>query len=168
MNETRKKFRDKYAFSKLESILNDVCMIMGEAKENVISKRRYGDFVLARHLYHYIAAKNTPFTLTQIGKVSGGRDHATVLNSKKRILELIEPVGPNNKIPNQNIFDIVKELDKFSNPEAVNFEQEDSEVEEVEKLCREVLSTFDSISEHLEELREKFKIKSKLYTSKFR
>jgi len=52
----------------------------------IASKSRHKEHVEARHIIHYLMSRHTEMPLASIGAITG-RDHATVLNSKRRVEE---------------------------------------------------------------------------------
>lgn len=77
--------KEKRAMLRLDQILNMVCNYTGLTPEYLNMKTREKHIVIPRQIAHYLAAKNTKLTLTQIGAFFGGKDHATVLYSVKTI-----------------------------------------------------------------------------------
>jgi chromosomal replication initiation ATPase DnaA len=58
----------------------------GVAYHYIASRSRERDHVEARHIIHYLMSRHTKFPLASIGAITG-RDHATVINSKKKVEE---------------------------------------------------------------------------------
>lgn len=73
---------------KSENILFDVVEnITGFSKEQLISKSRKGELVMARHICFYVLKKRTSYSLSRIGHAIGLRDHSTVLHGLGKINE---------------------------------------------------------------------------------
>lgn len=64
----------------LDNILKVVCSFFEVTIEDLKSKRRIPEFVIARRFYCYLAREKTKASLHQIGKKIN-RDHSTVLYS---------------------------------------------------------------------------------------
>lgn len=60
----------------------------GVPEADLVSPRRDGETVLARFIAIWIAKRRLPYSLPQIGRHMGGRDHTTVLNALDRIEKL--------------------------------------------------------------------------------
>lgn len=58
--------------------------------DDIISKTRKREVVQARQMYHHFMRKYTKLSLTRIGDMTGGREHATVLHSLKTVNNLVE------------------------------------------------------------------------------
>lgn len=71
-------------------LLRMVCAATDISINDVCSSRRTKIHVRARHLYFWIARKFTGLSLPQIGMISGGRDHTTVLHGCRRVDRLIQ------------------------------------------------------------------------------
>ncbi len=74
----------------IDDILDKVCDHYNVTPEQVNSKSRKRDYVLARQLSMYLAQKYTKMPASRIGKLVGNRDHSTVIHScaqiEKRLL----------------------------------------------------------------------------------
>lgn len=72
---------------KLEELMELICEFNSVTVQEVKSKSRKQEVVRSRHLFHYFAWKyfKGEATLDAIGKVSN-RDHATVMNSRDRVI----------------------------------------------------------------------------------
>jgi hypothetical protein len=57
---------------------------------DIRSVRRMKEVILPRHIAMYIAKSLTLKSLTEIGRMFGGRDHTTVLNAVRKIERLIK------------------------------------------------------------------------------
>ncbi len=56
---------------------------------NLSSKSRKRDIVAARQVAHYLACKLTKCSLAEIGAEIGGKNHATVLYSKRTVTDIM-------------------------------------------------------------------------------
>jgi chromosomal replication initiator protein len=74
----------------VEQILQKVCEFYGIDKNVLQSKTRKREIVLARQVAMYFSKNFTSSSLSSIGAVIGGRDHATVLHSCKTVKNLLE------------------------------------------------------------------------------
>jgi chromosomal replication initiation ATPase DnaA len=73
----------------LVRILSVVCDVVYVDIQRVCDKKRYGgNITIARHLYCYLAKKNTEYTFREIGEIIN-RNHATVISSVKHIEDMI-------------------------------------------------------------------------------
>ena|ERR1700741_544502 len=70
-------------------IENTVCNHLKVHLHLINADTRIQNVVLARHLIMYFARKYTGFSLSEIGKKLGGKDHATVIYACKRIDKMI-------------------------------------------------------------------------------
>ncbi len=74
----------------IDDILDKVCDHYNVTPEQVNSKSRKRDYVLARQVSMYLAQKYTKMPASRIGKLVGNRDHSTVIHScaqiEKRLL----------------------------------------------------------------------------------
>ena len=66
-------------------ILHTVADYFNLAIESLISKKKDRKTTLARHIVIYLMREEHDFTLTEIGKELGGRNHATILHSYEKI-----------------------------------------------------------------------------------
>lgn len=74
----------------LDYILTRICSESKLTPEYLCMKTRERVIVVPRQLCHYMAAMRTKHSLSEIGFFFGGKDHATVLNSKRKIQNLID------------------------------------------------------------------------------
>ncbi|MBQ7663211.1 chromosomal replication initiator protein DnaA [Prevotella sp. E13-27] len=65
----------------IDDILDKVCQHYNVSQQNVFSKSRKRDYVLARQISMYLAQKFTKMPTSRIGHLIGGRDHSTVIHS---------------------------------------------------------------------------------------
>ena len=85
--------------SELYVILNKVCAHLGVNKEALAGKFQGRELSDARHIYFYIAKKNTSKTLVDIGEVLN-RNHATVIHAIKKVNNIPELLNIANEIEN--------------------------------------------------------------------
>jgi len=74
----------------LEFIKDTVCNHFHLKTDSLHSKSRKRDIVQARQIAMYFAKKLTNYSLSAIGSVIGGKDHATVLYAYKNVNNFIE------------------------------------------------------------------------------
>jgi len=74
----------------IERIIAAVSEFYGLASEDLVSAKRKADVLLARQAAIYLMRENTGISLKKIGEIFGGKDHATVINSVRRIEKEIE------------------------------------------------------------------------------
>lgn len=67
-----------------------VCKEFGTTWENIVGRNRRYHIAIARHAYCYLAYQLLGKSLKTIGRELGNRDHATVLNSKRTIQDLMD------------------------------------------------------------------------------
>ena len=65
----------------IDDILEKVCLHYNVSQQNIFSKSRKRDYVLARQISMYLAQKFTKMPTSRIGQLIGGRDHSTVIHS---------------------------------------------------------------------------------------
>jgi len=65
----------------IDDILERVCQHFNVTQQQVFSKSRKRDYVVARQISMYLAQKYTKMPSSRIGQLIGGRDHSTVLHS---------------------------------------------------------------------------------------
>jgi len=78
----------------LEEIKEIVAGVCGVFVENIDNKRRFKPGRLARQFVHYYGLLLTKLSQSDIGARTGGRTHATVINSRKRISQLSQTGFP--------------------------------------------------------------------------
>jgi len=65
--------------------------------KNISSRCRKNEYVMSRHIFHYLMRKHTQRTLASIGQVTN-RDYSTVLNSAGVLRDLIDTNSETRKI----------------------------------------------------------------------
>lgn len=88
------------------NIIDAVCTYYDIKPPDLTGKRRVSHLLNARYVATYILKNDAGITLSEIGKVLGGRDHSTVLHSLKKI----ESDLSNNMQLQQDITEIKKRL----------------------------------------------------------
>jgi hypothetical protein len=73
------------SFLKIETILLATSVVTGFWVKDLKGLRRTKKLVDARHVFFWIAAEKTTASLTQIGRMCGGRHHSTVMSGLDRI-----------------------------------------------------------------------------------
>ena len=87
--------RDMFGASRMnsvtiETIIRVVSEHFGLTPNDLKAKRKPQNVVYPRQLAMHIARKITEFTTTEIGEYFGGKDHATVMYSDRKIIERIK------------------------------------------------------------------------------
>lgn len=70
-----------------------VCEYYGITAEKLVRKTRDFETVRPRQVAHFVARRFTSRSLPEIGRMIGGFDHTTVMNSSRRIESLMETDG---------------------------------------------------------------------------
>lgn len=78
----------RYRAESLNAIIHDTASKHGLTFDHLVSKGRTADIAEARHEAVLRAHETGKYSLSQIGRAFGGRDHTTILNSIKRGREL--------------------------------------------------------------------------------
>jgi len=65
----------------VDEIIEGVCKHFNVSQQNIATKSRKHDLVVARQVSMYLAQKYTKMPASRIGKLVGGRDHSTVIHS---------------------------------------------------------------------------------------
>jgi chromosomal replication initiator protein len=74
----------------VEEIISTVCKHFGLENSAIHTKSRKREVVQARQIAMYLAKQNTDLSSSKIGKLIGGKDHATVLHACKTVKEQCE------------------------------------------------------------------------------
>ena len=74
----------------LNGILTDVSDYYGLKITDVTSDSRLSEFVRARDMFAYLCREYTSASYNDIGQMLGGRNHATIIHSNKKIKEYAE------------------------------------------------------------------------------
>lgn len=69
----------------MDSIAKIVCATSAVSRDDLFSKNRSRQIVNARHVSMFLCYKYTSYSLKEIGKHFGGRDHTTVIHAMKTI-----------------------------------------------------------------------------------
>lgn len=73
-----------------EKIRSVVCKFYSISEDSILSKTRVREVANARHITMYLSKQFTKRSLSEIGRVVGGRNHATVLHSCSVVGDLME------------------------------------------------------------------------------
>jgi chromosomal replication initiator protein len=103
---------------KVESIVKYISDETGVSVKDMISKKRFKEVVLARHIAMYLTCKHTSMTFKGIGRFFGGRDHSTVLHAKENVVNQMEVYRDMRKKVEE--FDNYIKLDTFDFPQLEN------------------------------------------------
>ena len=87
-----------------DSIISAVCGYYKFKKDELIGKSKKADLVKARHICAYLIYELLGLPLAVVGKIMGGKDHTTIINSRNKVEKLMRL---NSKIS--------KELDDIKN-----------------------------------------------------
>jgi len=74
----------------VEKILDSVCIYFNLDKSLIHTTSRKQEIVQARQITMYLAKKHTAYSYAHIGKIVGGKDHATVVHACKTVKDQIE------------------------------------------------------------------------------
>lgn len=74
----------------IQAIQDEVAKYFNLTVENLRSKRRTKDFVLARHIAMYLCKELTTKSYPQIAAKFGGKDHTTILHAHKKITKALD------------------------------------------------------------------------------
>lgn len=74
----------------LNGILEDVSSYYGLEITDVTSNSRLSELVRARDMFTYLCREYTSASYNDIGQMLGGRNHATIIHSNKKIKEYAE------------------------------------------------------------------------------
>lgn len=74
----------------LDAIMKKITEHTGVSAELMKSKTRLREVVFARHLFFYIASKDTSQSLKTIGIFMGDRDHTTVIHAARTIHNFLD------------------------------------------------------------------------------
>ncbi len=72
-------------YPSVSSIIDLICESMDVSRLDILSQRRQPGVVLPRQIAQAIACRLTPYSLPQIARDFGGRDHTTILHAKQKI-----------------------------------------------------------------------------------
>lgn len=95
----------------LEKIFTEVCNYYSVDKKDVKSKGRKSEWAWARHVYFWLSCRFTKKKLTQIGRLSSGRDHTTVIHGRNTVRDIIK-FDKDREREVREISGIVKNLSK--------------------------------------------------------
>jgi chromosomal replication initiator protein len=75
----------KRAYPPIRAIQAVVASHYDVTRADICSARRMKEIVIPRQVAMYLAKELTPFSLPQLGRHFGGRDHTTILHGIRRI-----------------------------------------------------------------------------------
>lgn len=61
----------------------------GQRYSDIVGNVRKREYVVARHFYYWLAWQYTRKSLNQIGKITGGVDHSSVIHGRDTIEDLL-------------------------------------------------------------------------------
>jgi len=76
-----------------DDIIEAVCKLFNLKRDDLLGKKKTREVVEPRQLCMYCMTEMLDLPLVAIGKIFGGRDHATVLYSKNRIADKAKMIG---------------------------------------------------------------------------
>ena len=79
--------------SSFDAIVFRMCKVFGLTQVELVSKSRCKRVVFARQAVVYWACRRTDLSLVRIGRLIGGKDHSTVLHSKRKYPQLRAEMG---------------------------------------------------------------------------
>jgi chromosomal replication initiator protein len=71
-------------------IISAVCRHFSVSKDEITSNKRKKELIIPRQVAIYLIREQTNKSLSEIGKIMGGKDHTTILHSEKRINKLLK------------------------------------------------------------------------------
>lgn len=74
----------------LEEITESVLKLYDVTPEEVFSKSRKGAIVNARMIIIYLTCQTEKYSLQEIGRKTGGRDHSTVIYNRDTVIDRME------------------------------------------------------------------------------
>lgn len=74
----------------VDSIINAVSLSLGVEKRSMQARSRLRHLVEARQIAIYLIKKHTNMSLSEIGKIFGGRDHTTAIHSIQVVNDLCD------------------------------------------------------------------------------
>lgn len=66
-----------------DEIIERSCYFVNISKDQLVGRSRKREIKDSRHMVAFLITEHTILTLKQIGEILGGRDHTTIINSKK-------------------------------------------------------------------------------------
>lgn len=71
-------------------VVNAACWVMRVTREDFFSKSRKNEILFARMMAYVYFSSNTRYSGSKIATICGGKNHATVINSRRRHASLIQ------------------------------------------------------------------------------
>ena len=75
---------------KLNQIKAAVCGVFDLTEDDLIGPNREQKYTHARHVFVGLARSMTDYSMSDIGRYLGGRDHTTIFNSERRFEHLCD------------------------------------------------------------------------------
>jgi chromosomal replication initiator protein len=72
-----------------KKLINEVCNELGWEYSKLTNARRFRTYSTRRQILMYFLYESDCFTLKAIGEAFGGRDHSTVINARKNIMNAV-------------------------------------------------------------------------------
>ena len=96
-------------------IVRTILDYFGAQPDEIFTRYKGGKVVRIRQITQYMLRRHTSLTLSQIGLITGAKDHATVIHSCNTIDNLTQPMQWNGKliIVDRAVKRFVDELDKL-------------------------------------------------------
>lgn len=88
-NQIARPFKPQMIDSTLENLLEIVCSVTGILPIEICSKYRNREYIVARHLFFYIAIRHMNLTVSKVGLFMK-RHHATVIHGKNAYQDYID------------------------------------------------------------------------------
>lgn len=82
----------------VEAIQKCVCEYLGIKMQDIKARKRTKEIANARQMAMYLAKQLTPLSLSEIGRLFGGKDHATVIYACKQVEQKRQKEDSFNKI----------------------------------------------------------------------
>lgn len=84
MNRPKLTKEDRY-----EYLLKEVCLATKINKQHLLGRSRKREIMYVRHMLVYLLWVRNVGSLKEIGRMVGGRDHSTIINSRDLVKDLI-------------------------------------------------------------------------------
>lgn len=89
LTDEQKALTKQKPMLEIEDILQETANYHQLSLDDLLSKQRNQEIALARHIAIYLAREEINATLPAIGRALGGRTHSTILNSIRKVEDLI-------------------------------------------------------------------------------
>lgn len=81
-NRTKPEYTGPLTMAYIQAVVADVTKI---PINDIRSPRRAAELVRARHIFYYAARNLTSRSFPEIGRITGGRDHSTVIHGIQKV-----------------------------------------------------------------------------------